>query len=118
MQAAILVMHCLDDYTAFSCLANVVSRPLFQCLFRSNDPFKAACLQAKKKSLFIGIFGHGCLIKTRQTDACRQKRKSSLYMPLKSPLDRRLQGCVPAGTRHPFAKVLFACLDAVHLPGL
>jgi len=45
--AAILVMHCLDDYTAFSCLANVVSRPLFQCFFRPNDAFKAACLKER-----------------------------------------------------------------------
>lgn len=45
--AAMLVMHCLDDFTAFSCFANVVSRPFFQCFFRHNDEFKTWCLQER-----------------------------------------------------------------------
>jgi len=52
--AAMLVMHCLDDFTAFSCFANVVSRPFFQCFFRHQDEFKAWCLQ-ERLSIFNSI---------------------------------------------------------------
>ena len=51
-QAAMLLCHCLDDFTSFSCLANVISRPFFQCFFRPKDAFKAECLQAR-----LDIFG-------------------------------------------------------------
>ena len=54
-QAAMFVIHCNDDFTAFSCLANVISRPFFQCFFRNNDDFKAECL-AERLQIFDDIF--------------------------------------------------------------
>jgi len=36
-QAAIFVLHCNDDFAAFTCLANLISRPFFQCFYRNNS---------------------------------------------------------------------------------
>jgi len=37
-QAAILVLHCPDDFTAFVCLANLLSRPFFLSFYRDKAP--------------------------------------------------------------------------------
>jgi hypothetical protein len=48
-QAAILVLHCPDDYTAFVCLANLLSRPFFLSFYRS--------------AAFCGLLRHACRVR-------------------------------------------------------
>ena len=65
-----LLCHCLDDFTSFSCLANVISRPFFQCFFRPKDAFKAECLQARL-DIFGAIFVTNLPGLHRHLRACR-----------------------------------------------
>ena len=54
--AGMLLMHSRDDYAAFLCLANLLSRPLFQSFFRSNDEVRRACLlQPPCISIYLSI---------------------------------------------------------------